>query len=158
MIVEAENPRIHDAVVDVQGELIELAQGTTFDHWRAQVIALFTLLDQEGGFDPDRDRPASTFTMSPTTGELRLRGGLTGDGQHSFREAIETQAGEIRRRIQADNERSGETAMPTHGELNALALQELVDRGRAVDLNQTRRVSPPEMTFVVPADKPDRDL
>ena len=156
LIVDKANPRIIDLVEGAQDQLVEMAQGAIFERWRAEVVSLFELFDQDGPHDPNADVPRSKMTMSPTTGETVLRGSLTGDDQMRFCDPVIAHAQVIRRRILEDNKISGETAVPSQAELQAMAVVELVARGAGIDLHATRKAPGPATMFVVNAGEPDK--
>ena len=54
VLVTAANPRIRDRIAAAEADLIDLADGRVFTHWKAAVVDLASRLDEDG---PDPDRP-----------------------------------------------------------------------------------------------------
>ncbi|MFN8040130.1 MAG: DUF222 domain-containing protein [Acidimicrobiales bacterium] len=48
-IVRTANPRVVDAVTDLQDDLVDLAEATVFERWRRELGGIVTLVDADGG-------------------------------------------------------------------------------------------------------------
>src|SRR5579862_9872253 len=79
-MVEAANPRIADTIADRQDELLERARTAPFAIWRSGLGALADLLDQDGGYDPDRDLARNTLRLTPLAPDhIAIKGELVGE-------------------------------------------------------------------------------
>jgi hypothetical protein len=156
VLAAASHPRIADRVEAVQAELIGLAEGSVFDAWRRQVAGIVSLLDEDGGHEPNADLARNRLSIAPTLdGITYLSGSLVGEEAEIARQALATTADELFRRFTSDHERAPDIAVPDRPTLQALAFVELCRRGQAVDLHST--VPPrPDVTLVVRAEDPDR--
>ena len=63
------NPRVAAEVVELQDELVALAKNTPFHAWRRHVSELVELLDQDGGFDPDRALACNQLRVTSNGGD-----------------------------------------------------------------------------------------
>jgi hypothetical protein len=154
-VADARNPRVADALVGLQPEIVALAEGAIFEAWRADVRMLITLADEDGGHDPARDLATNKLSMAETLdGILHLSGQLVGEHALTVKHAIDTKADDLFRRFTADYERCPDIEVPNRATLRALALSELSRAGGAVDVMATRPPRP-EVTLVVRADEPD---
>lgn len=146
----ASNPRVGDQIADLQAELIEMASGTVFEHWRQQVNALVQLLDVDGPEPDDLNR--NRFSINKTLdGLFHLEGELTEGYGLSVYEAIEAIADEMFREAKTDRELGSDLEIPKRGVLRAKALVELCRRGLAVDL-ETSRPPRTEVTLIINTD------
>jgi hypothetical protein len=148
------NPRVVDRLAELQPEVIALAGEVRFDQWRSEVRHLVELLDQDGGYDPDRDVTRNRLHLTETLdGSTAITGTLVGDTALCVRDAIDAKADELYRRHATEHAEHPEIPIPSYATLRALALAELCRAGGAVDLNSTRPPRP-EVTLVVHATEP----
>jgi Domain of unknown function (DUF222) len=155
VLADACNPRVADAVAGMQSELIDLAEGCSFERWRAEVRGIVELLDQDGGHDPHDDLARNTLSVADTIdGTTHLAGRLIGEHALGVTAALDAKADELFRRFSADRDQCPEIVVPSRATLRALALTELCRAGHATDLASTRPPRP-EVTLVVQADEPD---
>jgi hypothetical protein len=153
-IADARNPRVADALVEVQPEVVALARGAIFEAWRADVRMLIALADDDGGHDPTQDLATNKLSMAETIdGILHLSGQLVGEHALSVKHAVDTKADDLFRRFAADHDQCPDIEVPNRATLRALALSELSRAAGAVDLMATRPPRP-EVTVVVRADEP----
>ena len=104
-MVEAANPRIADEIADRQDELVESARTAPFAIWRSELGALAELLDQDGGYDPDRDLARNTMRITPLGPDhIAIKGELVGEAALTVRQALEREADKVWRRAQRDHE------------------------------------------------------
>jgi hypothetical protein len=154
-ITDARNPRVADALVGLQPEIVALAQGAIFEAWRADVRMLIALADEDGGHDPTQDLATNKLSMAETLdGILHLSGQLVGEHAIVFKHAIDTKTDELFRQFSRDHEQCPDIDVPHRATVRALALAELSRAGGAVDIMATRPPRP-EVTLVVRADELD---
>jgi hypothetical protein len=156
VLATACHPRIADRVTAVQDQLLDLADGTVFDVWRRHVAGIVSMLDDDGGHDPDADLARNHLSVVPTVdGVTYLSGSLVGEPAEVARHAIDTVADELFRQFAADHARAPDIKVPSRDTLRALAFVELCRRGLAIDLRSTAAPRP-DVTLVVRAEDPDR--
>ena len=123
-------PRNAHVLPAVAEQLVELARGVRFETWARDVRMLLALADPDGGHRPTVDDNRLSAT-SDGTGGVHLRGELVGEWAAEFRAALEAEADRMFRTATRDAEQTGgATARPARAQLLALALVELVRRGR----------------------------
>ena len=145
----AANPRITNHIVDLQGELVGLAQRTPFPAWRTHVSRLVELLDQDGGFDPDRDLARNHLSITNLGSDhLRIHGELVGEHALSFTHLLETETDRQWRQARTDHDHADLPLMP-RTTLRALALVELLRQGAATPL-ETTTAPGVDITLIVP--------
>ena len=109
----AGNPRVAEAVVDLQGELVAQATRNPFGAWRTDVANVVNLLDQDGGFDPDRALRRNTVTAtSPEPGRLALSVHLEGELAETVGQALEAATDRQYRRAVRDHQTTTDLAVP----------------------------------------------
>ncbi len=154
VIHEAANPRIIDAIAELQQPIIEAAQGLVFARWAGQVRALAELLDQDGGHDPRRDQAVELYT-SPTIGGLTLLfGSLSDDLTPTVVTELERITDQLFRQASRDHDATPELPIPSRAELRARALAEICRRSGARDRADT---APPRPEVVVLIDAESGD-
>jgi hypothetical protein len=153
-LADACNPRVADAIAQVQAELVHAAEGMPFERWRDEVRGLVALVDADGAYDPAEDLAQNRLSMAETIdGILYLSGQFVGEYALGIKEAIDNRADDLFRRISADHETCPDVEVPERATLRALALAELCRAGGAVDL-KAKKPARPEVTLVVRADEP----
>jgi hypothetical protein len=128
-LAEVEHARV---LADLQPELIDLARRASFNDWRLHVARLVDLLDQDGGYGPERDLTRNglrTHWLSP--GHLALAGELVGDLALSFATLLDAETDRLWRAHRTDHERCPDLPPPSRHTLQALALVELSRKGAA---------------------------
>src|SRR3954471_7486967 len=152
------NPRIGDQVSATAPIWVEQAAETSFVDWRQQLRNAVRLLDQDGGYDPnkDRDRNRLRFTTLDE-GITRLAADLVGVDAVEVRQLVEKQADRLFHQLKRDAERTSDLAMPGRATLLAMALAELVRRVSVVD-RDTSDGPVVDVTLVLRAKQPDSDL
>ena len=158
VLADAANPRVADAIAQVQDDLVRSAEGSPFGAWQRGVAELVELADQDGGHDPADDvvpEPAARRRVGDT---VEIRGQLVGDAALSFTEALEQATDALWHRYKTDHDACPELAIPARSTLRALALVELCRHGLtrpdpapAVDITlvinaRTARSAPPTAT------------
>jgi hypothetical protein len=122
-------PRVHDIVVELQAELLALAEGARFEQWVRDVRDLINLADPDGGHDPSPERNKVSLGDG-LDGEVFANVTLVGDAAAVVRHALNAKADELFHRAKKDCEvTGGELAMPSRGQLLAQALVELCRAG-----------------------------
>jgi hypothetical protein len=155
VLADACNPRVADKVAGLQGELVALAETTTFPRWRTEVRGIIELLDEDGAHEPNADLARNRLSITDTIdGVTYVSGQLVGAHALGVTTAIDTRADELFHRIRTDNQHSPDIAVPSRSTLRALAVAELCRAGHAVDIESTRPPKP-EVTLVVNADNPN---
>jgi hypothetical protein len=155
VLADACTPRVAEAVMGMQGELVALAEGAAFERWRSEVRGIVELLDEDGAHDPNEDLARNRLSVAETIdGTTHLAGQLVGETALGVTAAVDAKADELFRRFQSDYEHCPDIEVPGRATLRALALAELVRGGRAVAMDATRPPRP-EVTLVVRADDPE---
>lgn len=109
MALASSNPRVGDQVVAGQGFWVELARSTSFVDWQHQLRHTVAELDQDGGYDPNRDLARNTLRLTPyPDGVLSLAGELVGERALSVRQTIEAHADALFRRLTRDHKQCPE--------------------------------------------------
>jgi len=134
----AANPRVGDQVEATQRLWIDLADTTSFVDWAHQLGRTVVLLDQDGGYDPNRDLARNRLRLTPLPdGSLNVAGELVGEQALVVRQCVEGHADRLFLRMQRDHDLCPELPVPTRATLLAMALAELVLRGSVVDLDNS---------------------
>ena len=124
-LADATNDRVSDLIAGAQAEIIDLAQGTTFQQWKFDVAALVEHADTDGA-EPD-DTDDSTLTTATTLdGRTHLRGELGAAAGLAVRTALDAKTDELFRRLSRDHELTPELPVPDRATLRARALVELL--------------------------------
>ena len=152
------NPRTEADVVDLQHELVDLAQRCPFPAWRRHVTEVTELLDQDGGFDPDRYLARNQLRVSPNGSDgVTLAGELVGLHALGFTEALEAETDRLWRRYRNDHDECGELPVPERSTLRALALVELIGKG-AAGAAPSGKGPTVDISLVIHDDHPDRAI
>ena len=127
------NPRNHDAMAPVLGDLIDAADGTVFSRWKADVTALAAILDPDGTHDPAADLARNRLSMSPSNEFMLGRFELSGERALTVHDTLHAVADELFHQYSRDSEQFSELPVPNRATLLALALEEVCRRALAVD-------------------------
>ena len=126
------NPRVAAEVVELQDELVALAKHTPFHAWRRHVSELVELLDQDGGFDPDRALARNQLRVTSNGGDgVMVSGELVGEHALGFTELLEAETDRWWRRHRNDHDECPDLPVPSRSTLRARALVELITKGAA---------------------------
>jgi hypothetical protein len=156
VMVDACNPRVTDAVVGLQSTFLGLIAGASFEQWQTEVRDLVSVLDEDGGHDPDRDVARNRLHMARTfDGVVRLDGVFVGTLAETVVAGIEAMTDEQFKVHSRDQGESPDLVVPERSNLRALGLVELIRRGAAVDVHTSRRPRP-EVTLIVNAGDPGK--
>jgi hypothetical protein len=151
-------PRIahtFDAVVD---HLVDLAHGVRYETWTRDVRALLTYADPDGGHRPTIDDNRLHLTTD-SNGTIHLRGELVGEWATELRAALAAEADHLFRTTQRDAHTTNDaTPRPPRAQLLALALVDLIRRGRASRHTATAPLSDVTIVLTTPPTLPDPDL
>jgi hypothetical protein len=140
-ITDTLNSRNVDAMAEIQNELLELSEGSTYRRFRRDVDDLGRLLDPDGTRPLDAE--GSRLSIRPNAaGGIHLHGDLYGDTADIVRSAI----GSVADRLFRQHRDDGERGVP-RSRLHAEALADLC-RGTAV----------PEIRVVIPLDHDNGEL
>jgi hypothetical protein len=154
-MVEAANPRIADQIAERQTALVEKAGRAPFAIWRSELGALAERLDQDGGFDPDRDLARNTMRITPIAPDhIAIKGELVGEAALTVREALEREADQVWRRARRDQDESNAVTVPRRPTCLALGLVELCRRAQAIDPENSRAPGV-DLTLLIKTDDPD---
>lgn len=128
----AANPRIAEAVGEIEAELLAPIPLATFERWKQELAGIVQLLDEDGGHDPERDVRKNRLHLSrDINGVLQFRGGLLGEHGACFEARLSAAADELFRRFSRDHKACPELEIPSRLTLLALALVELCRHGTA---------------------------
>ncbi len=124
-------PRVAHVVAALAEQLVDLARGVRFETWAREVRTLLAHADPDGGHRPTPDGNRLAVTTSGD-GSVHLRGELVGEWALEFTAALGAQTDQLFRTTEQDAAATGgATERPPRAQLQALALVELVRRGRA---------------------------
>ncbi len=155
LVEAAANPRIGQEIVAVQAMWVDLAATTSFVDWKQQLDHTVAELDQDGGYDPNRDLARNKLRLVPfPDGSVNLAGELVGEQALVIRQCVEAHADRLFLRLKHDRDLCPELPLPTRATVLAMALAELVLRGSSVDLENSTGPAC-DVTLVVEATKPD---
>ncbi|MGZ4709585.1 MAG: hypothetical protein ACXWBN_12665, partial [Acidimicrobiales bacterium] len=150
----AANPRVGDQVAVTQSVWVELAAGTSFVDWKHQVDRAVALVDQDGGFDPGRDRARNRLRFTEfADGVTRVSGDLVGVEALTVRRCVEARADQLFHQLDSDEDRTADLAVPGRATVLALALAELVREGSMVDRDRSSGPAV-DVTLVIEATTP----
>ena len=153
-IVEAANPRIDHLIAERQEELIDHATRAPFAVWRSDLGALVELLDQDGGYDPDRDLARNTLRITPLGPDhVKLSGELVGEAALTVTEALEREADRLYHQQRRDLDETGTVPVQRRPTLLALGLADICRRAQATDADQ-RRAPGVDITLILRPDDP----
>jgi hypothetical protein len=148
------NPRVRDAVVELQDEIVNLAREFRFGRFKTGLRSLIDLIDQDGGHDPADDLARNRLTVSESLdGVLHLHGQLVGEHALTVAQLLDTKADELFRQHHADKATDPDAVVPSRATLRALALVDLCRQGSATPLGSSKPPRP-EVTFVINTDEP----
>ncbi len=148
-LTDAANPRIADDVAACQDQLIDLAGRAPFAIWRRQLSVLVDLLDEDGGYDPDRELARNHLHVDRVSGDqAMLSGELVGEAALVFSQAVEAEADVLFRQFRNDHELGAIATIPRRSTLLALALVSLCRKAQAAD-NTTSRGPGVDITLVL---------
>jgi hypothetical protein len=117
------NPRVADALADVQRHLVAAAEHAPFAVWRQQVGDLVELVDQDGGHDPAADEARNRLRLDQTSGDVAvISGELVGESMLVVTQALEREADRLWRRYVDRQAEQPEAEIPTRANLRAQAL------------------------------------
>ena len=124
-LVHAANPRVADVLAGAQDEIITLADNSTFEQWKRDVIALAEYADPDG---PEPDPCASNeLRLSKTLdGRVEINGSLDAANGLALSTAINAKADELFRRCSHDHKLTPDLEIPSRKALRAEALVELI--------------------------------
>ncbi|MGZ4693329.1 MAG: DUF222 domain-containing protein [Acidimicrobiales bacterium] len=134
------NPRIAEPIVAAHEPLIDYAQRASFRAFQTEMRAVVQRWDLDGGYDPDRELARNRIHLTELPdGVLGFKGEAVGEHALLLRQALEREADAQFRRHERDHDATGaELPMPPRSTLMALGLIELVRKGLARDLDDTR--------------------
>lgn len=122
---DVDNPRITDVLVAAQDEIIALAETSTFEQWKRDIIALAEYAD-ENGIEPDPYERNELHLAKTLGGCTDVSGSFDAANGLAIRTAIETKADELFKRFTRDRELSADLVVPPRTVLRALAMAELI--------------------------------
>ena len=111
VVVDLSNPRIVDAMVELQDLFLSMIPGRTFARWETEVRNIAALLDHDGSHDPESDITANRFTITapgPDSARL-LNGQLVGSNGETVHQVLDHIADELA----SDNSPATATTTPT---------------------------------------------
>jgi len=154
LLVRLASSRVIDDLADLQGELIDHAQDRPFAVWQSDLAQLVNLLDQDGGFDPERERARNHLHLNEQVpGEVSFSGTVVGADALVFTEAVRQEANRVWRRCVADHLECPELAIPSRATINMEALINVTRRGLA-RTDGTSQAPAVEIALVIRPDEP----
>lgn len=151
-MADSTNPRIADRVADHQDQFVDHAQHAPFAIWRRRLAELCELWDQDGGYDPARDRDRNRLHLNPVGDTVAVSGELVGETALVVGQAIEREADRLFHRYHRDNELTPDCEMPSRATLRAEALADLCRRAQGTEPGQSPTT---DITLVARLDEPD---
>jgi Domain of unknown function (DUF222) len=152
LLADAANPRVADRVADHQDQFIEHAQHVPFAIWRRTVAEHSELWDQDGGYDPARDRARNRLHLDPVGDTVAVSGELVGETAMVVGQAIEHAADQLFHRYHRDHELTPDCEMPSRATLRAEALADLCRRAQDTEPGQSPTT---DITLVAHLHEPD---
>ncbi|MGZ4710276.1 MAG: hypothetical protein ACXWBN_16195, partial [Acidimicrobiales bacterium] len=150
----AANPRVGDQIEAGVSVWVELARDSSFAEWAGQVRFTVARLDQDGGYDPNRDLARNRLRLTPfPDGSVNVAGELVGEQALVVRQCVEAHADRLFLRLVRDHDLCPELPLPTRATVLAMALAELVLRGSTVDVEHSSGPAT-DVTLVIEAAKP----
>jgi len=151
VLSRAANPRIVEAVREIEAELLVLRKGcATFDAWKADVGHIARQLDADGGFTPDDDPSRARFRGSRGLDDgFHFSGSVYGADAASFEAALNEGADALWRRLSRDAALSNALPSPTRPMVMAMALLELVRYGHQARKGGTASEPAADITVVM---------
>lgn len=146
------HPAIAQHLVDLQADLIVLAQHMTCERFRLELRLLAAALDEDGPFDPDGAMPRSRLRIRPDLDGIVFDGTMTGSDALAFSEAIARKTAQLFARAVRDHAENG-VEMPASADLKGQALLELVLLGSSAD-PAAGNAPVRELTIVINRDAP----
>ena len=132
-IVDAANPRIVDQVTDHQTQIIDHAQHAPFAIWRRALGERCELWDQDGGYDPTRDRSRNQLHLNGVGDTTAISGELVGELALTVTQILDHEADRLWRRYHQDHELAPELDIPSRATLRAEALAEVCRRSQGTE-------------------------
>ena len=129
VIADAANPRIRDQIAAAQDDLIALAEGRTFRHWRDAVVHIAEQLDEDGPNPDDPDHTTASWSRTGLFAVLKSR--FAGADVETLEQIIEAKTDDLFRRQTTDREQTTDIAARTRSQLRGLAIAELLLEGHA---------------------------
>jgi hypothetical protein len=122
---DADNPRITDVLVAAQEEIIALAEASTFEPWKRDVMALAEYADADGA-EPDPYVGNELHLAKTLDGCTDVSGSFDAANGLAIRTAIEARTDALFKRFTRDHELTPDLAVPPRKVLRALAMAELI--------------------------------
>ena len=148
VIVRWSNPRIEPTWSECAGIMLDLADDMTFTEWERHIAALAKHLDEDGAFDPDREKLRNRLRVRHTGESLHIEGEFYGDVAETLLAGIDAISQRIFEQFWSDHQLTG-IPMPSQANLSALALHELVRLGHLFRADGSPRPGAAEASFIV---------
>ena len=126
-LANASNPRVIDALVEIQDSLVEFASHNRFTHYVAHLRSIVALLDEDGPEPDHRDHNTARMAADGTA-NLHLVMDLTGADAVTAQRIINSETDRQHRDAVRENELAG-IPIPEAPLLRARAITELLSRG-----------------------------
>lgn len=150
IMARATNSRIEQEMAQASEFFIKAAENQSVDAWRRDVQAFAELVDEDGGYDPNRDIERNKLRCRASGSSIKITGELHGEIAQTAQQALNRMADEMFRKFTNDREVESSLEVPPRSTLMALGFVELCRRGRAVDLFASKGPKP-DVTVVVQA-------
>jgi len=125
VLADRTNPRIDDVLAAAQDEIIDLAESSTFEAWKRDVIALAAYADTDGA-EPDPYAGNELHLAKTLDGRTDVSGSLDAALGAVITQAIDAKADELFKAFTRDHDTTADLAVPPRKTLRALALHELI--------------------------------
>ncbi len=135
----AANPRIETEIVAEQADWIARGAEAPFKVWDHDLRYRSVMLDQDGAFDPARERARNRLKLTPFGPEdFGISGELVGDEAVATAQALEHEADRLFHQFTREHNECPDLEVPSRSTLMALAFMNLVRRGAGTDVESTR--------------------
>ncbi len=151
-MADSANPRIGDQVAHHQDRLIDHAQHAPFAIWRRTLAEHCDLWDQDGGYDPARDRARNRLHLDAVGETVAVSGELVGETALVVGQALERAADQLFHRYHRDHELAPDCEMPSRATLRAEALADICRRAQGSEPGQSPTT---DITLVAHLHEPD---
>jgi hypothetical protein len=155
-LARAANPRVLDGIVGLQSKLVTVAEHAPYGVFTAELQGIVETLDQDGGFDPVRERARNKLFPHPVGDRVSIRGELVGEAALVVHQALEREADRLFRHAARDQDLAPqELAVPARSTLMAEGLMEICRRATARPRDHGT-IPAADVTVIVRAEDPER--
>lgn len=150
IMAQATNSRIEEEMAQASDFFINAAENQSVDAWRRDVQAFAELVDQDGGYDPNRDIERNKLHCRDSGSSLKISGELHGELAQIAKQTLNLFADDLFRQYRKDHKTDPSIEVPARSTLRALGFIELCRRAQAVSLKNSSAARP-EVSLVIQA-------